>query len=247
MRVGFLLPQAGGKGSAGGSSFNPAATAYGSLITKQWNSDNPNPAITLIWPISRIDRSYNIYEFSAVTTSGTCSIQLYKNGAAVSGAVYAVSSTNSTPTAVNINLVAGDLLQYLVLSSPTPVTPVNMTVTVDAMLTSSLAAGTASTTSSGDTVATVTATEATGGTGPYLHQWKVSTTSGSGYVNVPGATSLTYNATGLTNGTNYYYVLVYTDAGGATVTSNQTTASPITVGALQFNKPGNSGVFIAYL
>lgn len=244
MRPGFLQPQAGGSKS---SPFNPAVTAYGSLLTKQWNADNASPVITTVWPISRIDRNYNVYEFSAVTTSGTCSIQLYKNGSAVTGAVYAVSSTNSTPTAVNINLVAGDLLQYVVLSSPSPSSPANITVTVDAALMSSLAAGTASTTSSGDTVATVTATDATGGAMPYTYQWKRSITSGSGFVPLAGATSLTLNDSGLTNGTTYYYVLAYTDAGGAVVTSNQVTASPVGQGALQFNKPSNSGVFIAYL
>ncbi len=90
-----------------------------------------------------------------------------------------------------------------------------------------LVAGTASTTSSGNTIATVTATDASGGTSPYTYQWQRSTTSGSGFSNVSGATSLTLNDTGLTNGTTYYYRLVYTDSAAASVTSNETTASPV--------------------
>ena len=87
-------------------------------------------------------------------------------------------------------------------------------------------AGTASTSSVGNTVASLSATAESGGVAPVTYQWQRSTTSGSGFSNVSGATSLTLNDTGLTNGTTYYYRLVYTDAASSTVTSNETSATP---------------------
>jgi lysophospholipase L1-like esterase len=89
--------------------------------------------------------------------------------------------------------------------------------------TASFAAGTASVTSYGLTTATVTASPHTGGTGTVTRQWERSTSSGSGYSNVSGATSLTLNDTGLTRGTTYYYRLKWTDSSGSpvTVTSNE--------------------------
>jgi len=105
-----------------------------------------------------------------------------------------------------------------------------------------LSAGTASTTSSGNTIATVTATDASGGTSPYTYQWQRSTTSGSGFSNVSGATSLTLNDTGLTNGTTYYYRLVYTDSAAATATSNETSATPVANNDFAVN---NSSLFLS--
>ncbi len=87
-----------------------------------------------------------------------------------------------------------------------------------------LVAGSASTSSVGTTTASVTSTDASGGTAPYTYQWQRSLTSGSGFSNVSSATSLTLNDTGLTDGTTYYYRLVFTDAALATATSNETTA-----------------------
>jgi hypothetical protein len=84
-----------------------------------------------------------------------------------------------------------------------------------------LSAGTASVTSYGLTVATVTSSAASGGTSPYTYQWQRSTSSGSGFSNVSGATSLTLNDTGLTRGTTYYYRCVQTDSAAASVTTNE--------------------------
>ncbi len=75
----------------------------------------------------------------------------------------------------------------------------------------------------GLTTATVSATAASGGTGPYTYQWQRSLTSGSGYSNVSGATSLTLNDSGLTRDTAYFYQLISTDSVTASVTSNEVT------------------------
>ena len=101
----------------------------------------------------------------------------------------------------------------------------------------SLAAGTASLVSEGDTIATVEATDATGGTTPYTYQWQRSTSSGTGYSDVPGATSLTLNDTGLTNGVTYFYQLVYTDADTTSVTSNEVEANPTAAPATAKTNP----------
>lgn len=84
-----------------------------------------------------------------------------------------------------------------------------------------LTSGDPSVTSYGLTIATVTSSAASGGTSPYTYQWQRSTTSGSGFSDVSGATSLTLNDTGLTRGTTYYYRLVSTDSAAASVTSSE--------------------------
>lgn len=87
-----------------------------------------------------------------------------------------------------------------------------------------LAAGSASLSTKGTTTASLTATDATGGTPAYTYQWEYRTPSGSGsYGNYSGATSLTLNATGLTDATSYDFRLKYTDAAAGTATSNTVT------------------------
>lgn len=99
----------------------------------------------------------------------------------------------------------------------------------------SLTAGTLSQVSVGSTTASLVATAATGGTGPYLEQWYRSTNpsfSPGGGTLIAGATSLTFNDTGLIPGTAYTYKVVYTDTGNSNVTVNSTglavaTSSPV--------------------
>lgn len=60
----------------------------------------------------------------------------------------------------------------------------------------------------------ITATAATGGTGPYAYQWQVSTDSTS-WTNIAGATSLTYTPSGTFTSSRYYRILS-TDLGTPT-------------------------------
>lgn len=79
------------------------------------------------------------------------------------------------------------------------------------------------------TTADLSSTDASGGASPYVYQWHRSTTPGftpSGATEISGATSLTLNDTGLTQGQTYYYKLVYEDNVAATVTSNQVSVTP---------------------
>jgi hypothetical protein len=52
----------------------------------------------------------------------------------------------------------------------------------------------------------ITATAATGGTGPYAYQWQVST-NGTSWTNINGATGLTFTPTGTFTSTRYYRIL----------------------------------------
>lgn len=91
--------------------------------------------------------------------------------------------------------------------------------------------GVASFVSSGPGGISVSATEATGGTGPYTHQWQRNTDGGS-YSNLTGATALTLDDTTAVSGHLYGYKLVYTDTLSATATSNAVTAEVYSGGAL---------------
>jgi hypothetical protein len=97
---------------------------------------------------------------------------------------------------------------------------------------SSLAAGTASFVSSGPGGISLSATDATSGTAPYTYQWQRSTTSGSGFSDLTGETSLTATDDTASAGTLYYYRLVYTDNASATATSNEVSAQVYSGGAL---------------
>jgi len=109
----------------------------------------------------------------------------------------------------------------------------------------------------GLTTASITSAAATGGVAPYTYQWQRSLTSGSGFANVGGATSLTLNDTGLTSGTPYYYQLVVTDSQPVSATSAQqveittTVPSPIRVGIISdsigTNTYGVSQEYIQFL
>lgn len=93
-------------------------------------------------------------------------------------------------------------------------------------------AGALSQVSVGSTTASLSSAVATGGTAPYTYQWYRSTTSGfspgAGNI-IDGATELTLDDTGLIPNTQYYYVVVATDAGAVTDDSAQlavATAAP---------------------
>ncbi len=121
-----------------------------------------------------------------------------------------------------------------------------------------ITAGVLSQVSVGSTTASVAATAATGGTGPYTYQWYRSTTTGftpGGGNIISGATALTYSDSGLIPNTIYYYKVVATDTGHSNdtveytqlaVTTTASTLSPNqfaqseTVGTIDLRFPYNS-------
>lgn len=72
------------------------------------------------------------------------------------------------------------------------------------------------------------ATEATGGTAPYTHQWQRSEDDGATWEDLAGQTTLALDDTTAVEGTPYQYRLAYTDSAGtpATQTSNVLSATP---------------------
>lgn len=122
-------------------------------------------------------------------------------------------------------------------------------VTNNSTQTQPLTAGTASFVSSGTAGIVVTATDATGGTGPYTYQWQRNASGGSysdisNGSGVSGATTLTLTDGSAVAGTLYGYKLVYTDSAGspATVTSNAVTAQVYTGGTLATGGFGRGGM-----
>ena len=99
-----------------------------------------------------------------------------------------------------------------------------------------LSAGTISVTGVTDTSISLFATEATGGTSPYTHQWQRRV--GSGAWTTLGASGLSVADTGLSPGVTYTYQLRYTDAASHTVTATKnvtTTGAPLTAGTISVN------------
>lgn len=87
----------------------------------------------------------------------------------------------------------------------------------------------------------LSATAASGGTGPYTQQWYRSTTTGfspGGGNIIAGATALTLSDSGLIPNTVYFYKVVYTDTGNSntTVTATQlaVTTTPTQLSQNQF-------------
>lgn len=129
----------------------------------------------------------------------------------------------------------GSAIAYLIQTTAASVNPTWSGSTCDRAMghavfydNTSLVSGTASVVDTYNQTIQVTATAASGGTSPYTYQWERSTSSGTGYSNVSGATSLSLTDTGLTNGTTYYYRIKSTDSAGspATVTSNEISSAP---------------------
>ncbi len=100
-----------------------------------------------------------------------------------------------------------------------------------------ITAGVASFVSSGVAGIIMTATEASGGTGPYTHQWQRNAAGGS-YTDiangggVTGATTLTITDGSAVAGILYGYRVRYTDAVFATALSNEPTAQLYSGGGL---------------
>jgi hypothetical protein len=115
-----------------------------------------------------------------------------------------------------------------------------------------LVAGTLAELVHGSTTASLTYATVTGGTAPYSNQLRRSLTSGSGYSNVESpvvGNTASYNETGLTPATGYYYVVTSTDGDSNTVTSNEvhvTTNAVLSAGTLSQSSVGSTTAALSY-
>jgi hypothetical protein len=175
-----------------------------------------------------------------IPASGTGGFTLAASGGAVAVSSWAISGTTLTLT-LSRTIGAGETVTYS-YDRATTTNDIsdaggtnflaNFSGASVTNNSTALAPGVVSLVSSGPGSAgiVVTATEATGGTGPYAHQWEVSdnggafgnATNGSG---VSGATTLTltFAATTAVVGHKYQFRLKYTDAASAVVRSGATT------------------------
>lgn len=114
--------------------------------------------------------------------------------------------------------------------------------------TSALAPGSITNTGGSQTTLSFTATEATGGTSPYAHQWSYRLSGIGSYANT-GTNSLALALTGLIPGTAYDIQLTYTDGASSVVNAfllNVTTASstPLAAGAITQGAIGTTTIAV---
>jgi hypothetical protein len=243
-------------GGATSSTYSSSALANGDLITLQLTSNaqcaNPasvtstgvtmtvNSAVTPSVSIASgsgttICSGQNV-TFTATPTNGgtTPAYQWKKNGSAINGAT---SSTYSTTTLANGDVITVDLTSNAACASPTTTGSNSLTMSVGAAVTPtvSIASNGGTSVCSGQNV-TFTATPTNGGTTP-AYQWYKNGTS------VGGATSATYSTTGLANG-DVITVSMTSNANcasPASVNSNALTMSVVTNGTPSVTIASNSG------
>jgi hypothetical protein len=199
--------------TAATATLNPGST--GGTITVTDSSTTATASFTAtgtlaVSPTSVVQSSTGLtLTLTGVGTSWTSGTPGSPTFTASAGTITAQTVTSATSATLTYNSPAAS-------ASPVTITDPSTGATASLTIaTSNLANGTASTVSVGNTIATVTVGNATGGTPPYSYQWYRSTTSGftpGGGNIVAGATNQTLNDTGLTNGLTYFYVNVVTDS-----------------------------------
>ena len=186
-----------------GTSPNSAQVAVKPIATPVLAAVAGTAKVNLSWPASAGATGYTIKRrltpTGTVTTISPGNVTSYSDTTVVDGTLYYY-----TVAAVNATGTGNDSNQV----QAKPIAAPTLSVTV------------------GDAQASLSWTAPTGATSYTL---KRSTTSGSGYVAIAGATNttaLSYIDTGLTNGTTYYYVVVANNATGASDNSVQVLVTP---------------------
>ncbi len=177
------------------------------------------------------------FTISSITQTGTGQIQVpwststgstsYDLKYGSSSGTYTTTLTNQTSPVTIGSLTNGNSYYFMVVAKNASGS-INATTEQSITLLTAPTAPTSVAAIAGTSNATLTWVASTG-SGTITYNVLRSTTSGSGYVTVASGLSagtLTYNDTGLTNGTTYYYVIQAQNVGGA-VNSSEVATEPI--------------------
>jgi hypothetical protein len=182
---------------------NPAAPVPSNLVATAGDA-----VVTLTWTASSGATGYNV---KRATSSGGPYTQLagstspeYSDSPVTNGTTYyyVVSALNVAGESAN----SGEASATPEAARAPPAAPINLTATA------------------GDSMVTLTWTASSGAAGYYV---KRSTTSGGPYTQIAAPTSTSYaDASSLTNGTTYYYVVSAINSAGESANSAQASAVP---------------------
>jgi cellulose 1,4-beta-cellobiosidase len=170
-----------------------------------------NQQVGLTWAASSGASSYHVKRATSscgpYTEAGSATATTYTDTGLTNGTTYfyVVSALNASGESAN--------------SSPASATPASGMPVVPVP-----AAPTALSATPGNQQVSLTWTASTGATSYHV---KRATTSGGPYVQVGSASVTSYNDTGLTNGTTYFYVVSALNAEGESANSSQASGTPV--------------------
>ena len=189
-------------------SATPTAPAILPAVPANLQANAGNAQVSLSWTASSGATSYNVQRSTAsggpYTSVGTPTAPTYTDTNVTDGTTYyyVVSAANAAGASANSNQVSATPTAPAIL----PAEPTNLQA------------------NAGNAQVSLSWTASSGGTSYNVQR---STTSGGPYTSVGAPTSAAYIDTGLTNGTEYFYVVSAVNAAGASPPSTQVSATPI--------------------
>lgn len=169
-----------------------------------------------------------------------------------SAGTYANIGTNTSAVTINdTGLTASTAYWYRVIVTDNVAATSTGTGSTVTTTSAALAAQSVTYTAIAQTTLTVSTTAATGGTAPYNYQFQRAPDSAGSpgtFANIgTNSTAITFNDTGLTAGTSYWYHVIVTDNVAATITGANTNTTTAAAGAVivapndaaWFSSPGN--------
>ena len=202
------LDAAGQSGNSTEVSATPAAPTQTPAVPGGLVAAAGNGQVSLLWTPSSGATSYNVKRSAAnggpFTQIAVPTSSAYTDSGLTNETIYyyVVSAVNSAGESANSAQV-----------SATPAAPVQIPAVPVAVVATA-----------GNAQVSLTWAASSGATSYHV---KRGTTSGGPYTQVGTPTSTSYNDSGLTNGTTYYYVVTAVNSAGESASSKQVTATPI--------------------